>query len=167
MERFSGEDLAMFHSASRMPGMLLAAIFVAGSASTAAQGTDSAVDESQFGILYVYHLSESGFAKGTGAIGLRRVKIYVDDAKPFSLPSGRHARLLLQPGIHRVYAKFSTFGLPGRQRGDHTIRVDAGNAYYLHYFERPEGIGVVQRFEMRDATEGAKGVALTKSVKEK
>ena len=97
-----------------------------------------------------------------GLLAVRRALIYVNDAEPFSLPSGSHARVPLEPGFHTVYAKTSIYGMPGMPIGKQQIEVKAGEAIYLHYFEHGEGGYVVQRFVKEDAAAGAKAVASTK-----
>ena len=157
----------MFHSIRFLPGLLLLTSIVVGCASTGPAAPDPGVDESQFGSLYVYHLSDSAFAKSMGVLALRMALIYVDDSKPFSLPSGHHARVLLEPGFHTVYAKTSIYGMPGMPIGKQQIEVKAGEAYYLHYFEQGEGGFVVQRLVKEDTDVGAKAVASTKSAAKK
>jgi len=112
-----GENPAILHSTSRLPELLLAAILVSSAAPASAQAPYVVVDKSQFGILYVYHLTDLAYANGAGATGFRRVRIYIDDAKPFSLLSGRHASVWLPSGIHTVYAKFSLYNLRTRLGG--------------------------------------------------
>ena len=158
-----GEDLPVFHSTRFLPAMLLATSMVAGCASTRPPAPDPGVDESKLGSLYVYHLSDSGFAKSMGVLALRRALIYIDNTEPFSLPSGHHARVMLEPGYHTVYAKTSIYGMPGMPIGKQQIEVRAGEVHYLHYFEQGEGGFVVQRFVQQDAAVGAKAVASTKS----
>ena len=157
----------MFHSIRYLPGLLLLTSIVAGCASTGPSAPDPGVDESQFGSLYVYHLSDSAFAKSMGVLALRRALIYVDDAKPFSLPSGHHARVLLEPGFHTVYAKTSIYGMPGMPIGKQQIEVKAGEVDYLRYFEQGEGGFVVQRLIKEDDDVGAKAVASTKPAEKK
>ena len=94
---------------------------------------------------------------------LLATSIYIDDTEPFSLPSGHHARVMLEPGYHTVYAKTSIYGMPGMPIGKQQIEVRAGDFHYLHYFEQGEGGFVVQRFVQQDAAVGAKAVASTKS----
>ena len=153
----------MFHSAAHLTGFLALTSILAGCASTGPPAADPATDASKAASLYVYHLSDSGFAKSMGVLALRRALIFIDDSEPFSLPSGRHARVLLEPGFHTVYAKTSIYGMPGMPIGKQQIEVKAGEAHYLHYFEQGEGGYVVQRFVKVDAADGAKAVASTKS----
>ena len=152
----------MFSPIRVLPGLLLVTAMVTGCASTAPPAPNPGVDESQLGSLYVYHLSDSGFAKTMGVLSLRRALIYVDDAEPFTLPSGNHARVSLGPGFHTVYAKTSIYGMPGMPIGKQQIEVKPGEAHYMRYFEREEGGFVVQRLVKEDAAVGAKAVASTK-----
>lgn len=147
--------------------LMAVTILSAGCASSAPPKPDPATDESRLGVIYVYHLSDSGFAKSMGVLAMRRAMIYVDDKEPFSLSSGHHARIVAEPGFHTLYAKTSIYGMPGLPTGTQKIEVKAGETYYLHYFEYGEGGYVVQRFMSADEATGSKGVASTKSVAEK
>ncbi len=147
--------------------LMAATILAAGCASTGPAAPNPAADESKLGAVYVYHLSDSGFAKGMGVLAMRRAMIVIDDEKPFSVPHGHHARVLVEPGFHTLYAKTSVYGMPGLTIGTQKIEVKAGESYYLHYFEHGEAGFVVQRFIQENEADGSKGVASTKSVAEK
>jgi hypothetical protein len=157
----------MVTRSSGISALVAGAILLAGCASTGPAAPDPAADESKLGVIYVYHLSDSGFAKGMGVLAMRRALITVDDKEPFTLSPGVHARLAVEPGFHTLYAKTSIYGMPGLPIGTQKVEVKAGETHYLHYFEHGEGGFIVQRFVAEDEATGSKGVASTKSTAEK
>ena len=118
------------------------------------------------GVVYVYHLSDSSYAKGMGTLALRRAMIYMDDQEVAALTHGTHVRIEVPPGPHTFVAKVSIYGLPGLSIGNTVIDVEKGGTYYLHYFEQKMGaIGgyVSQHMITEDAQSGAEGVRHTRA----
>lgn len=142
--------------------LLIAALLPAGIAWTDLTKPEASADESAFAVIYVYHQSDSTWAKSAGAITGRRVVILLDGSKVLSLRHGRHVRLLVQPGAHTVSAKTKILGVFGISTIDRSIDAQAGKNYYLHFFERNIGGGsVFPAFVVEDEAAGSKAVAST------
>lgn len=145
--------------------LLLSALLAVSLASANPTEPDVATNPSGTVVIYVYHESDSTWAKSSGAIALRRIVIFVDGSKVVSLGHGRHVRITVSPGPHTISANTKIFGMLGMSKIERQVDAQAGKSYYFHLFNWHHGSGgVATAFVEVDEATGAKGVASTESV---
>lgn len=145
--------------------LLFAAPLAAGLASANPTEPDAATDPNGNVVIYVYHLSDSAWAKSAGVVALRRTVIFVDGSKVVSLGHGRHVRIAVPPGPHTISAHTKIFGMLGMSKIERQVDAQVGKSYYFHFFNwHHGGGGVAAAFVEVDEVTGAKGVASTESV---
>ena len=115
-------------------------IILTGCASTTNYVVDSAMDESNSSVVYVYRTDVA-----YNSMNPEKPFFFLDEQLVGKLGTGQFVRFYVSPGLHEVSSKESFFFSPGSESGKIKGEFKAGDTYYFRYskdFSNMYGTGV-------------------------